>query len=88
VQECKTLFGSQIGAKRQYEKVKAKWIDWHVTRIAKHCLSCSAILKDYNLDSTLQKIISKVLTRLDHHNFIEKVKKKSIELGIPFSSEE
>jgi hypothetical protein len=88
VQDCSKLFGSSTGAKRQYEKIKAMKIDWHISRIANHFVSCSAILKDYNFESIIQKVNSKILVKLDFDTFIEKVKKKSIELGITFSSDE
>jgi hypothetical protein len=88
VQECTKLFGSTTGAERQYEKIKAMKIDWHISRIANHFVSCSAILRDYNFESIIQKINSKILIKLDFNTFIEKVKKKSIELGITFSSDE
>lgn len=88
VQECTKLFGSTTGAKRECEKIRARKIEWHISRIADHCVSCSAILKNYDPESILQKVSSKVLIRLYYEIFIEKVKKKSIELGIPFSSDE
>jgi len=88
VQECTKLFGSITGAKRQCEKIKAIKIDWHISRIANHFVSCSAILNDYDLERVIQKINSKIFIKLDFDTFIEKVKKKSINLGITYSSDE
>lgn len=88
VQECTKLFGSTTGAKRQCEKIKAMKIDWHASRIANHFVSCSAILNDYDFKSVIQKVNSKILIKCDFDTFLEKVKKKSIELGITFSSNE
>ena len=88
VQGCSELFGLKEGAKRQYEKKRATYIKWHIDRITNLCIACAAILQDYNPESCLQKVKIKVLKKLDEDGFIEKVKKKSIDLGIPFTIDE
>jgi hypothetical protein len=83
VQSCIEWFGTEEGSQRRYEKKKATFMKWHLTRIVNLCISCAAILRDYDPKSSLQKIYSRTLTMLSNGEFPERVRKKSIELGIP-----
>ena len=83
VQGCVDLFGSQEGSKRHYEKKKAEFIDWYLKRILNLMISCAAMLKDHDPQSCLQKVNNRILNMLNGSEFIQKARKKSIELGIP-----
>jgi len=82
VQDCSEIFGSQVGAKRRYVKRKRGYIDWYVKRIAALYRACAAILKIHDPKSCLQKVGKRVLFFLDRPDFLETVKRKSIELGV------
>ena len=87
IQSCVEYFGSEEGTKRKYEKKKAIFIKWHISRIINQLISCAAILKDYEPESCLMKVSSRILSILDRNEFREDARKKSIEVGISISNE-
>jgi hypothetical protein len=87
VQSCVEYFGSEEGTKRKYEKKKAIFIKWHISRIINQLISCAAILKDYCPESCLMKVCNRILSILDRDEFREEAREKSVELGISITNE-
>jgi len=87
VQSCIEYFGSEIGAKRKYEKKKATSIRWHVSRFINLLIACGVILKDYEPESCWMKVSNRIIPFLDREEFKEKVRKKSIESGVSIENE-
>ncbi|HQF11890.1 MAG TPA: hypothetical protein PKV22_06455 [Paludibacteraceae bacterium] len=87
VQECVQYFGIEQGTKRQYKKKKATFIKWHIQRITNLLISCAAILKDFDPESCLMKVNSRILQSVSKEDFKEKARKKSLDLGIAINKE-
>lgn len=87
VQECVQYFGSEQGTKRHYKKKKATFIKWHIARMINLLMSCAAILKDYQPESCLTEVSSRILQSMNAEEFKGKARKKSIELGIEVTNE-
>lgn len=87
VQSCVEVFGAEEGTKRMYEKKKTAFMKWYVTRIISNLISCAAMLQDYDPDSCMRRVSSRILSTLDRDEFVEKARKKSVEMGIPITSE-
>jgi hypothetical protein len=87
VQSCGEAFGAEEGTKRIYEKKKAAFIHWHLSRIINRYISCAAILSEYEPESCIQKVNVRILAMLDRDEFVEKARKKSVEIGISITNE-
>jgi len=87
VQACIYHFGPERGTKRHYERKKARFINWHILRIANLLISCAAILKDHQLESCLEKVTSRLLQAISEKEFKAKARKKSLVLGIDVTNE-
>ena len=87
VQACVQNFGIEQGTKRHYEKSKATFIKWHMQRIVNLLITCAAILKEYDPESCLMKVNSRILQSVSKEDFKEKARKKSIELGVAVNKE-
>jgi hypothetical protein len=87
VQSCIEYFGLENGTKRKYEKKKATSIMWHIPRIVNLLVACGAIKKDYDLQSCWLTVANMMILFLNNEEFRERVRKKSIESGIPVENE-
>jgi hypothetical protein len=87
VQSCVEKFGYETGSQRNYLKKKAEFTKWHIKRIINLLVSCAAIMKVHDPEGCLKRVNNRILSILDRDDFIAKVRKKSVELGIPITNE-
>jgi len=88
IQACTEIFGQQQGSKRHYEKKRASSSQWHMARIANHCIPIAAIHDLCDPAACVGKVAKEVMRIIDNGDFLEKVKMKAIDLGISIQQED